>query len=69
MFAGEALGLEAMYGTKAIRIPKVHHWGNDGKGGSYIIMEFLPLGGRGDQKALGRAIARMHLATPTVRQP
>jgi protein-ribulosamine 3-kinase len=65
MFAGEALGLKAMYETKACRIPEVLHWGNDGRGGSYIIMEFLPLGGRGSQKELGRAIAKMHLAAPT----
>jgi len=68
MFAGEALGLLAMFDTKALRIPEVLHWGDDGKGGSYIIMEYLPLGGRSDQKALGRAVAKMHLAEPNCKE-
>ena len=32
--------------------------------GSYIIMDFLELGGRADQRVFGRRMAEMHLATP-----
>ena len=38
-----------------------------GSSGSCIIMEFLEFGPRSDQAALGRSLAQMHLATPTVR--
>jgi len=72
MFHGEALGLKAMYecsqsGGDALRIPKVYHYGDysgDSKG-SLIIMEYLNLAGRSDERALGKAIARMHLAEAT----
>jgi protein-ribulosamine 3-kinase len=73
MFKGEALGLQAMYACSqgsedALRIPKVFHYGDysasDSKG-SFLIMEYLNLAGRSDDRALGRAMARMHLAPPT----
>ena len=73
MFKGEALGLQAMYACSqgsedALRIPKVFHYGDysasDSKG-SFLIMEYLNLAGRSDDRALGRAVARMHLAPPT----
>ena len=71
MFLGEAAGLRAM--KKAadsmggdedrLVVPEVFAARDydDGKG-SFIIMEFLNLGGRGDAKVFGRALARMHLA-------
>ena len=59
MFKGEALGLMAMYHADAMRIPKVFHWGDDGKGGSYIVMEHLALGGGKDQTEFGRAMAKV----------
>jgi hypothetical protein len=75
MFRGEALGLSAMYhacsGSEddddALRIPKVYSHGDYSCGGkgSYLIMEYLNLAGRVDDYALGRAVARMHLAPPT----
>mmetsp|Transcript_2930 Transcript_2930/g.8058 ORF Transcript_2930/g.8058 Transcript_2930/m.8058 type:complete len:306 (-) Transcript_2930:774-1691(-) len=69
MFAGEALGLQAIYeSTDALRIPKVFTCNDDGVGGSYIIMEHLSLGGSGNQTALGRAVARMHLAEPAAEE-
>lgn len=73
MFLGEALGLQAMYACStadgsedALRIPKVYHYGDysDGKG-SFLIMEYLNLAGRSDDRALGKAVARMHLAPPS----
>ncbi|KAL3795135.1 hypothetical protein HJC23_007363 [Cyclotella cryptica] len=76
MFYGEALGLQAMYACSggdgadgdgdALRIPKVYHYGDysDGRG-SFLIMEYLNLSGRSDDRALGKAMARMHLSPPT----
>jgi len=69
MFEGEALGLQAMYECSqqsgdGLVIPNVHHWG-DYSGGSLLIMDFLQLGGRGSEEALGRAMAQLHLAKPS----
>lgn len=69
MFEGEALGLQAMYecsrqGGDGLAIPNVHHWG-DCSAGSLLIMDFLQLGGRGSEEALGRAMAQLHLAQPS----
>jgi protein-ribulosamine 3-kinase len=70
MFLGEALGLKAMYecsqGEDSLRIPKVYHYGDFAEGkGSLIVMEYLNLAGRSDDRALGKAMAKMHLAPPT----
>lgn len=71
MFEGEALGLQAMYecsgdGDFALRIPKVFHWGDASSDrGSYLIMEYLKFGGSSGQKSLGKAMAQMHLASPS----
>lgn len=72
MFLGEAQGLTAMrLAAEAspeprLKIPKVYHCADyDGPGrGSFIIMEFLNMGGRGDQVEFGKALAHMHLAEP-----
>ncbi|KAG2491705.1 hypothetical protein HYH03_009868 [Edaphochlamys debaryana] len=69
MFRGEALGLQAMYDTHSIRVPKVFHYGplspGPGRGGSFIVMEHLDLErGRLGMAELGRRLAAMHLATP-----
>jgi hypothetical protein len=54
--------------TGSVRVPKVHHVGMNPDGrGSFIVMEYLQLGGSVSQAALGRALAQMHLATPQVR--
>lgn len=74
MFHGEALGLQAIYecssgagGEDSLRIPKVYHYGDfsGNNKGSLIIMEYLNLAGRSDDRALGKAMAKMHLAPPT----
>ncbi|GKA06475.1 protein-ribulosamine 3-kinase, chloroplastic [Tanacetum coccineum] len=63
MFEGEELGLNAMYETKSIRVPKPYKVGALPTGGSYIIMEFIEFGSsRGDQAILGRKLAEMHKA-------
>lgn len=71
MFKGEALSLQAMHGTNTVRVPEVYHYGlMAGRGalrgqGSFIVMEYLELGGALDQAKLGRQLALMHLADPT----
>ncbi|XP_010092084.2 protein-ribulosamine 3-kinase, chloroplastic, partial [Morus notabilis] len=63
MFEGEALGLNAMYETKSIRVPKPFKVGSLPTGGSYIIMEFIEFGAsRGDQSVLGTKLAELHKA-------
>ena len=71
MFEGEALGLMAMYNASesadgdGLTIPRVYGAEDFAGGrGSFICMDYLQLGGRGDQRALGRAVARLHLAPP-----
>ncbi|KAL6767133.1 hypothetical protein ACKKBG_A38720 [Auxenochlorella protothecoides x Auxenochlorella symbiontica] len=65
MFQGEALGLQAMYATKTLRVPAVHHWGDGPEAmGSFIIMEFIERAGPVDQGQLGVNLAAMHEATP-----
>jgi len=69
MFRGEALGLRALYDTKTIRVPNVLHYGDNKIGsGSFIIMESLTMGGGYDSYEFGRDMARLHLATPTVKE-
>ncbi|KAE9605456.1 putative protein-ribulosamine 3-kinase [Lupinus albus] len=63
MFEAEALGLEAMYETGTIRVPKPHKVGPLPTGGSFIVMEFIEFGAsRGNQSALGRKLGEMHKA-------
>ncbi|KAJ1450536.1 Fructosamine/Ketosamine-3-kinase [Pelagophyceae sp. CCMP2097] len=66
MFAGEAVGLQALHSAcrgTSMRIPEMQHV-SDCAEGSFIIMEYLAMGGRGDQRAFGKALAEMHLAPP-----
>ncbi|CAI9101690.1 OLC1v1039073C3 [Oldenlandia corymbosa var. corymbosa] len=63
MFEGEVLGLNAMYETHTIRVPKPYKFGALPTGGSYIIMEFIEFGAsRSNQSELGRKLAEMHKA-------
>jgi protein-ribulosamine 3-kinase len=69
MFTGEAEGLQAMYHTGTLRVPEVFHYGplKNGKG-AFIVMEQLDLGAIYTQSDLGRLVAEMHLAEPTVAE-
>ncbi|GAV92004.1 Fructosamin_kin domain-containing protein [Cephalotus follicularis] len=68
MFEGEALGLGAMYETKAIRVPRPFKVGTLPTGGSYIIMEYIEFGAsRGNQSVLGKKLAEMHKAGKSER--
>ncbi|KAJ7542013.1 hypothetical protein O6H91_10G085400 [Diphasiastrum complanatum] len=61
MFEAEAAGLNAMLGTKTIRVPKPRKVGSLPRKGSYIIMEFIEFSfSGGNQADLGRQLARMH---------
>lgn len=64
MFLGEAKGLQALYECGKLAIPEVLHYADGFDGGSYIVMEYLEIGGRPDPEAFGRAMAQMHLAEP-----
>lgn len=67
MFEGEARGLRAMGAAGSaggVKVPEVLHFGDDPRGGSFIIMEKLDMGGRMDMGEFGRAMAKMHLAEP-----
>ena len=54
MFAAEAHGL-AWLATDAVRVPRVIAHGD-----SFLALEWLELGGRRDDAALGRALAQLH---------
>lgn len=64
MFEGEAMGLRALRAAGGVKVPEVLHYGDDGPGRSFIIMEKIDLGGKLDMRAFGRAMAQMHLAEP-----
>ena len=53
--------------NESLCIPKVFHWGDSSSSssGSFLIMEYLVLKGRSNEYALGRAMAKLHLADPT----
>lgn len=62
IFEAEMLGLQQMCDTQTIRIPKPICWGTEGNS-AYIVLEWLDLGGRGDNLAweeMGRKLAAMH---------
>jgi fructosamine-3-kinase len=62
MFAAEAEGLNAMRRCDALRIPAPVCRGAD-RQSSWLVMENLELGGRGNAAALGEGLAAMHRIT------
>ena len=72
MFIGEGHGLRAMHATNTLVIPEVHHAGATPEGcrdgNSFIVMDYLNFGARGDQAEFGRQLARMHKAEPAVEE-
>ncbi|QFY89208.1 fructosamine kinase family protein [Magnetovirga frankeli] len=59
MFEAEAAGLHALADTGAIRVPRPLCSGIDA-GQSFIVLEYIDLGGRGDGAEAGRQLARLH---------
>ncbi|XP_002988877.2 protein-ribulosamine 3-kinase, chloroplastic [Selaginella moellendorffii] len=64
MFEAEAAGLDAMYRTNTVRVPKPLKAGSLPRGGSFIIMEYIEFGGSTlhGQRELGRMLGKMHKA-------
>ncbi len=59
MFAAEQLGLEALAASGAIRVPTPICHGCSGER-SYLVLEYLELGGSGDEARAGEALAQLH---------
>jgi len=64
MFEAEAEGLKCMHATNTVRVPMPYAVGSLSSGGSFLIMEKLPLGrvSSSTQRRLGQELAQMHLA-------
>jgi fructosamine-3-kinase len=61
MFAAEAMGLEQMYATQTITVPKPICWGVV-ENSCYIVLQWLDLGGGNSHvwEEMGRQLAAMH---------
>jgi fructosamine-3-kinase len=62
MFEAEVLGLQQMYNTQTILVPQPICFGIAGNS-AYIVLEWLDLGGRGNNQAwekMGQKLAAMH---------
>ena len=62
MFAAEALGVQQMWETRTIRVPKPICWGTAADS-AYLVLEWLDLNGRGGSEVwmeMGRQLAAMH---------
>ncbi len=59
LFTAEALGLQALAASRAIKIPQVIGWGVVGSQ-AYLILEYLPLVHRGNWYQMGQQLAQMH---------
>lgn len=59
MFAAEAKGLNEILTTNAIKVPRPICWGTRNSD-AYIVMEYIPLDGKGSGQKLGQQLAAMH---------
>jgi fructosamine-3-kinase len=62
MFSAEAAGLEAIAATQTIRVPRPIAHGTAGRK-SYLALEHLELGSRGNARLLGEQLAALHRST------
>lgn len=62
MFEAEAIALRQMYATQTIRVPQTICWGVADRS-SYIVMEWLELGGSGNWELMGQNLAALHRIT------
>ncbi len=62
MFEAEAAGLAELRRCAALRIPAPVCSGSDAQS-AWLVLEYLPLGGRGDAGALGAGLAALHRIT------
>jgi fructosamine-3-kinase len=65
MFEAEALGLQQMYKTATIRVPKPICWGTAGSS-AYVVLEWLEMGSANTKswEEMGRKLAAMHRWNP-----
>ena len=65
MFEAEALGLQQMYQTTTIRVPKPICWGTAGSS-AYVVLEWLEMGSANTKswEEMGRKLAAMHRWNP-----
>jgi fructosamine-3-kinase len=62
MFTAEADALAAIAATDVIRVPQsIAHGESDGT--AFLVLEYLPMGGRGSFAELGTALAALHAVT------
>jgi fructosamine-3-kinase len=59
MFEAESAGLDEMLSAGAIRVPEPVCLGA-GDGSSWLVMEYIPMGGRSNAALAGEQLARMH---------
>lgn len=59
MFEAEADGLKEIIDSETIKAPSPLCWGQ-AAGQSYLVMEYLDLGGRGSGEELGQRLAALH---------
>jgi protein-ribulosamine 3-kinase len=62
MFEAEAQGLTELGQAEGLRVPRPVCWGRS-DGQSYLVMESLDLGGRGEPAKLGEGLAALHRVT------
>ena len=62
MFIAEAIALQQIYDTRAIRVPKPICWGIV-EDTAYLVMENLELGTKQNWEVMGRNLAAMHKVT------
>jgi len=64
MLISESAGLNTIAGTQMIRVPQpVAHGTTDVH--SFLVLEYLELGNRGDARLLGKQLAALHRCTST----
>jgi fructosamine-3-kinase len=59
MFEAEAAGLAEIAGTRTVRVPTPLCSGVEDRQ-SFLVLEYIALGGRGDCGAFGKQLARLH---------
>jgi len=66
MLAGEEQGLRSLRATKTIYVPEVLACEDrqDGIEGSWLLLEYVEMGGRVNQRSLGNALAKLHRYPP-----
>lgn len=62
MFIAEAEGLDAITSTHKLRVPRPIVQGSNG-GQSYLVLEYMELGSRGNARKLGEQLAELHQCT------